>query len=102
MRVVQLEIIRNQKKFFDKIIPVSQVSLRPRNYSAIEFPVRIALNSLIFFIENYCCPVKKETIFILIFMLRLENSLLCKQNGITSQIVYYHFGAHFDTPSIAS
>ncbi len=24
-------------------------------------------------------------------MLRLENSLLCKQNGITSQIVYYHF-----------
>ncbi len=27
----------------------------------------------------------------MIFMLRLENSLLCKQNGITSQIVYYHF-----------
>ena len=24
-------------------------------------------------------------------MLRLENSLLCRQNGITSQIVYYHF-----------
>ena len=24
----------------------------------------------------------------MIFMLRLENSLLCKQNGITSQIVY--------------
>ncbi len=24
-------------------------------------------------------------------MLRLENSLLCKQNGITSQIVCYHF-----------
>ena len=24
-------------------------------------------------------------------MLRLENNLLCKQNGITSQIVYYHF-----------
>ena len=24
-------------------------------------------------------------------MPRLENSLLCKQNGITSQIVYYHF-----------
>ncbi len=24
-------------------------------------------------------------------MLRFENSLLCKQNGITSQIVYYHF-----------
>ena len=27
----------------------------------------------------------------MIFMLRFENSLLCKQNGITSQIVYYHF-----------
>ncbi len=27
----------------------------------------------------------------MIFMLHLENSLLCKQNGITSQIVYYHF-----------
>ena len=27
----------------------------------------------------------------MIFMLRLENSLLCKQNGITSQIVHYHF-----------
>ncbi len=24
-------------------------------------------------------------------MLSLENSLLCKQNGIASQIVYYHF-----------
>ena len=24
-------------------------------------------------------------------MLSLENSLLCKQNEITSQIVYYHF-----------
>ena len=24
-------------------------------------------------------------------MLSLENSLLCKQNGINSQIVYYHF-----------
>ena len=27
----------------------------------------------------------------MIFILRLENSLLCKQNGITSQIVYYPF-----------
>ena len=53
----------------------------------MELPARISLNSLIFFIENYCCPVKKENIF----MLRFENSLLCKQNGITSQIVYYHF-----------
>ena len=42
-------------------------------------------------IKNYWCPVKKENIFILIFMLRFENSLLRKQNGITSQIVYYHF-----------
>ena len=53
----------------------------------MELPARISLNSLILFIENYCCPVKKENIF----MLRFENSLLCKQNGITSQIVYYHF-----------
>ena len=42
-------------------------------------------------IKFYWCPVKKENIFILIFMLRLEHSLLRKQNGITSQIVYYHF-----------
>ena len=27
----------------------------------------------------------------MIFMLRLENSLLCKQNRITSQIANYHF-----------
>ena len=37
-----------------------------------------------FYFKKYCCPVKKENIFIMIFMLRLENSLLCKQNGITS------------------
>ena len=51
MRIVQLEIIQNQKKFFDKIIPVSQVSLRPRNYSAIELPARLSLNSLIFSVK---------------------------------------------------
>ena len=39
---------------------------------------------------------KKENIFIMFLLLRIENGLLRKQNVITSQVEYYYFvdGVH--------